>query len=759
MKRLLKFILLVFCSLNIIYAAECDTSTYNIVYYVNGGERIESISTNDLSTIESLKLPTAVKGKDEFLGWYFLDGKQVETKDIVEKFKKSKTCETTVNIYAKYKSVCEKSDVFLTVSFDTDGGSNIADLEITADPIKEMIPTKEGYNFVGWYYGDKKVNWNKRDLINLVETKISPNGCIAPKYITLKAKWVSKDENITVECNNEIVYSIDFVTNAPIGIRPYYSTEDYYDSLPVLSIDNYNFLGWYLDKDFKTKVSDTIINSINLVAEKTKDKDGCEQAIPITLYAKWEKIDKCMSGGYAMYVRYQTNGGSPEKEDFIVVNSNIIKKLPIPTREGYVFAGWYYDKTLTDRVYTNILPKLRKDRKTDANGCAMYSDITLYAKWLNSSVYDSLSYYLNFQVNGADPITTMEVHVNSDSAALLPVPVRDGYVFAGWYYDGRFDRMVTTNRIVEIAKDFILDENDNPVYANNMTLYARWIPIEKVENESKDEDAINYFADGNYVIQITNEKDSSIINIIVENILENAEIENIFKRTFSFLVMYNTYIYGTGEESVPIKANIAFAVPKNLDYEKLAVYGLQNGKKINYKYTIKDDMIIVNTDKLGIFVIGETIDRTFDIVVAALCSLLVLVLIIYAKKCNFKIMAPVKEKLLEDSNKNIVPKEKNEEVKEEKNVTEEESTTPVTEENDSSIESNIDKYLTDRENKKEEPKPVVVEENDMADLASDIVEISDDGESAEEVVTVKQTTKTEIEIDIPDFDEVTNDDK
>ena len=775
MKRLLIIFLLVFCSFNIVYGAECDTSTYKINYYVNGGEKIDNFSTNNLSDIENLSLPVPVKGNDVFDGWYFINGTKATVKSIVEKYNDSKSCETTVKLYAKYKSVCEKSDVFLVVSFNTDGGSEMIDLEINMDPIKELVPIKEGYTFLGWYYGNKKVNWNKKELLNLVETKISPNGCIEPKHIVLNAKWAPKDENVTIECNNDVDYVIDFVTNASTGLKSYYSTDTYYEVLPVLTRDNYNFLGWYADKDFKNKVDDTKISSVGSLAEKTKDKDGCEQPGHVTLYAKWEKIENCMSGGYAMYVRYQTNGGQEEKNDFIVVNSNIIKKLPIPKKDGYVFAGWYYDKELTDRVTTNILPKLKKDKKTDANGCAMYGDITLYAKWINKSVYDSLTYYLNFQVNGADPIKTMEVSVKSTSNALLPVPVRDGYVFAGWYYDGKFDKRVNTNKVVEIAKDYVIDANDNPVFVNNMTLYAKWIPIENVSIENDDEDLINYFADGNYVIQITNEKDSSIINVIVEHILENIEIENIFKNIFSYQVMYNTYVYGSGAEKIPIEATISFDLPKNIDYSKLAVYGLHDGEKVNYKYTISNDTVSITTNKLGIFVLGEKIDRTFDIVIAGLCSILVIVLIIYAKKCNFKLGATIQEKLLEDSNNNIVPldqnqesvKTNNEELPISNELPQVEGTTqieepPQVEENDSTLEANIDNYLVDKENNQEEkPKEeVVIEENEYSDLATDIVEISDDGKSQEEIRrTAEKEMHNTIEIDIPDFDEFTSDDK
>ena len=63
-------------------------------------------------------------------------------------------------------------------------------------------------------------------------------------------------------------------------------------------------------------------------------------------------------------ITYNTNGGSEvakaEKQ------TNIPKDLPIPTKEGYDFAGWYTDEALTERVWT---------------GSTVVKDMTLYAKW------------------------------------------------------------------------------------------------------------------------------------------------------------------------------------------------------------------------------------------------------------------------------------------------------------------------------------------------------------------------------------------
>ena len=70
-------------------------------------------------------------------------------------------------------------------------------------------------------------------------------------------------------------------------------------------------------------------------------------------------------------IKYNTNGGSEvakaEKQ------TNIPKDLPVPTKEGYDFVGWYTDDALTERVRV---------------GSTVVKDMTLYAKWTESSAHE-----------------------------------------------------------------------------------------------------------------------------------------------------------------------------------------------------------------------------------------------------------------------------------------------------------------------------------------------------------------------------------
>lgn len=82
----------------------------------------------------------------------------------------------------------------------------------------------------------------------------------------------------------------------------------------------------------------------------------------ITLYAKWTSI--------AYTVTFETNGGSAIEAQVVAEGTFATKPETVPTKEGYLFEGWYTEQTMTNifDFYTPIT-----------------TDITLYAKWLDIS--------------------------------------------------------------------------------------------------------------------------------------------------------------------------------------------------------------------------------------------------------------------------------------------------------------------------------------------------------------------------------------
>ena len=110
--------------------------------------------------------------------------------------------------------------------------------------------------------------------------------------------------------------------------------------LPRPTKEGFVFEGWYLDESFETKLDATYL--------VTSD---------ITIYAKW--------GLNQAVVSFETNGGN----DILPVALNHganLSNLPIPTRTGYSFLGWFYDQTLVDNVNNTDL---------------LFEDIMIYAKW------------------------------------------------------------------------------------------------------------------------------------------------------------------------------------------------------------------------------------------------------------------------------------------------------------------------------------------------------------------------------------------
>ena len=136
-------------------------------------------------------------------------------------------------------------------------------------------------------------------------------------------------------------------------------------TLPTPVLSGYSFDGWFTEKTGGTQVN----------AGATFDKDT-------TLYAHWTK--KSSSGGgsssrdYDYTLRYVTNGGkSIASETKSKRWTKDYEDLPMPTRAGYRFDGWYYDSALKNEVTGDVKVNSRT--------------VTLYAGWIGSSVPDSLN--------------------------------------------------------------------------------------------------------------------------------------------------------------------------------------------------------------------------------------------------------------------------------------------------------------------------------------------------------------------------------
>ena len=154
-------------------------------------------------------------------------------------------------------------------------------------------------------------------------------------------------------------------------------------------------------------------------------------------------------------VTINANGGTVSLSTINVVYNrpySISGSLPIPTREGYIFQGWYTalsgGKLITDD--TIFLEKEAMVNQTE---------VKLYAHW--EPITFDVTYYGNAQKVSSVPETQKKIYGKKLSLSKV-IPLREGYEFIGW----------GTN-----PYDLNSDFEPGDVYQENnpLNLYAKWI--------------------------------------------------------------------------------------------------------------------------------------------------------------------------------------------------------------------------------------------------------------------------------------------
>lgn len=319
---------------------------------------------------------------------------------------------------------CGREKQRFTVTFDSDGGSSIIPIEVDENGIVlEPTTTKDGYVFVGWYLNGVKFDFN---------TKIT-------KDITLTAVW--EKETVTEPDDDPVVsvekYSVKFNSDGGSAVKTQYVEVNKRATKPATPTrSGYTFKGWYLNSveyNFNSKV--------------TKD---------ITLKAKWEE-NKVTVVKYT--VTFDSKGGDTIKTQTVDANAKAIEPNE-PTREGYIFKGWYLGTT-----------------KFDFNS-KVTKNITLVAKWEEKEeVVGIISYVVTFNSNGGSDVASQEVEENK-LATKPENPTRTGYTFKGWYLDGveyKFDSKLTQNITLKAEWSPILEAKIVAVsdsYANQARIFV-----------------------------------------------------------------------------------------------------------------------------------------------------------------------------------------------------------------------------------------------------------------------------------------------
>lgn len=253
---------------------------------------------------------------------------------------------------------------------------------------------KDGYNFYGWVYK----NSSGTEVSFSGDTNVAESITVYPKY-TRDTFTVSFDPK-----NDGQTKTVNAPTNEALG--------DLMPADPTKA--GYSFVGWfYTDSDGTEHEFDasTVVNG------------------KMEVYAKWSIIVNYYT------LTYVSNGGTEYASERYAYGT-VVELDKIPTREGYVFTGWFADAGLTEKI----------------DSIRMNYFKTVYAGWDKEKADFTLTYVSNGGTEYAP-----ERCAEGTVVALDKLPVREGYVFTGWYADATLKQAVTS---VEMTSD--------------KTVYAGW---------------------------------------------------------------------------------------------------------------------------------------------------------------------------------------------------------------------------------------------------------------------------------------------
>ncbi|MBQ3001302.1 MAG: InlB B-repeat-containing protein [Bacilli bacterium] len=197
--------------------------------------------------------------------------------------------------------------------------------------------------------------------------------------------------------------------------------------------EGYTFVGWfYYDSAWDFGVN-TIGSNITLTA-KWEEESGAEHE---HIFVDGECACGEKDPNYApkeYKVTLRPNGGTLTERTIYFTDYASVT-LPIPTRDGYDFDGWYSDGELVETLAEN-------------------KNYTLEASWTGQT--KTITYVLNDGVVEGGLVESFQV----GTSVMLPTPKKDGYRFLGWYLNAEF----SGSAIVKTST----------AYKNDITIYAKW---------------------------------------------------------------------------------------------------------------------------------------------------------------------------------------------------------------------------------------------------------------------------------------------
>nr|MCR5623609.1 InlB B-repeat-containing protein [Lachnospiraceae bacterium] len=290
------------------------------------------------------------------------------------------------------------------------------------------VPTKSGYYFLGWYTslsGGTKITSDT--IVNVTKDQVLYarfNKSNIGYFLFLHSGNGEFINSETGKSYTQIVASISYETEFFLSSTSLNTGDEY-----IPKKTGYVITKWNTDENG---------NGTEYQADTNVSKLTSKSGSLFHLYAQWQ---------LARYiVNFETNGGTNQPNQYVTY-SGTYGSLPIPSKTGYTFEGWYADK--------NLSTKVTKDTKITTEG-----NRTLYAKWT------PITYKISFNANGgsgsmSDITATYDTSIKLTSNAFS----KTGYTFMGW--------SDSANGSVKYANQASV-KNLGSAAGDKITLYAKW---------------------------------------------------------------------------------------------------------------------------------------------------------------------------------------------------------------------------------------------------------------------------------------------
>ena len=303
------------------YEANWQANTYTITLNPNGGSIANTTITVTYDQAYTLNDPEWTG--HTFGGWY--EGSKKVTSG-------TWTRTSDLELTAKWDIV--EYDITYNLNSGTNSSSNPATYTVD-DEVILVAPTRTGYTFAGWTYAGQTTP---------VLSVTIPVGTIGDKEYT--ANWTADS------------YTLSFDADGG-SVSPESKTVTYDASftLPTPTKSGYTFAGWFSGTKQYTAGTWKDTSNITLKAHWTAN----------TYTVTYDDTSETRAN---VIVTFNYNYSGSTSSTVTLTNGQTLSYPNIPTRSGYVFAGWYTNSSCSS--------------KYNFSG-TITQDTTLYAKWISNA--------------------------------------------------------------------------------------------------------------------------------------------------------------------------------------------------------------------------------------------------------------------------------------------------------------------------------------------------------------------------------------